>query len=41
MQCPGIDRTHLLINNVEELEKWMEMDDETDPELRMTKQTRS
>jgi hypothetical protein len=39
MQCPEIDRTHLLINNVKELEKWMETDDKTDPELWTTKQT--
>jgi hypothetical protein len=39
MHCPDEDRTCLLIKNVEELEKWMEIDDKTDPELRMTKQT--
>jgi hypothetical protein len=39
MQCPDIDRTYLLIKNVEELEKWMETDGKTDPELWTTKQT--
>jgi hypothetical protein len=33
MQCLDKDRTGLLINNVEELEKWMETDGRTDPEL--------
>jgi hypothetical protein len=33
MQCSDKDRTRLLIENVEELEKWMEMDGRTDPEL--------
>jgi hypothetical protein len=33
MQCPNKDRTRLLIKNLEELEKWMEMDGRTDPEL--------
>jgi hypothetical protein len=33
MRCPDEDRTRLLIDNVEELEKWMEMDDRIDPEL--------
>jgi hypothetical protein len=33
MRCPDKDRTGLLINNVEELEKWMETNNKTDPEL--------
>jgi hypothetical protein len=33
MRCPDENRTHLLINNVKELEKWMETDSRTDPEL--------
>jgi hypothetical protein len=33
MRYPDDDRTCLLINNVEELEKWMETDGRTDPEL--------
>ncbi len=33
MRCPDKDRTCLLIKNVEELEKWMETDGRTDPEL--------
>jgi hypothetical protein len=33
MQCPNKDRTRLLIENVAELEKWMETDGRTDPEL--------
>jgi hypothetical protein len=33
MQCPDKDRTRLLIENVEKLEKWMETDGRTDPEL--------
>jgi hypothetical protein len=33
MQCSYKDRTRLLIENVEELEKWMETDSRTDPEL--------
>jgi hypothetical protein len=33
MRCPDEDRTRLLIKNVEELEKWMETDGRTDPEL--------
>jgi hypothetical protein len=33
MRCPDEDRTCLLINNVEELEKWMETDNKTDSEL--------
>ncbi len=33
MQCPDKDRTRLLIENVAELEKWMETDGRTDPEL--------
>jgi hypothetical protein len=33
MQCPDEDRTHLLIDTVEELEKWMETNGRTDLEL--------
>jgi hypothetical protein len=33
MQCLDKDRTRLLIKNVAELEKWMETDGQTDPEL--------
>ncbi len=33
MQCPDKDRTRLLIGNIAELEKWMEIDGQTDPEL--------
>ncbi len=33
MQCPDEDRTRLLINTVEELEKWMETDGRTDPKI--------
>jgi hypothetical protein len=33
MRCPDKDRTCLLIETVEELEKWMETDGRTDPEL--------
>jgi hypothetical protein len=33
MRCPDKDRTHFLIKNVDELEKWMEADERTDPEL--------
>jgi hypothetical protein len=33
MQCPDEDRTRLLIDTVEELEKWMETNSRTDPEL--------
>jgi hypothetical protein len=33
MHCPDKDRTRLLIKNVDELEKWMETDGHTDPEL--------
>ncbi len=33
MQCPDEDRTRLLINTVEELEKWMETNGRTDPKL--------
>jgi hypothetical protein len=33
MRCPDEDRTRLLIDNVDKLEKWIEMDDKTDPEL--------
>jgi hypothetical protein len=33
MRCPDEDRTRLLIKNVAELEKWMETDGRTDPEL--------
>jgi hypothetical protein len=33
MRCPDKDRTRLLIDTVKELEKWMETDGKTDPEL--------
>jgi hypothetical protein len=33
MRCPDEDRTCLLIDTVEELEKWIETDGRTDPEL--------
>jgi hypothetical protein len=33
MRCPDEDRTRLLFENVAELEKWMETDGRTDPEL--------
>jgi hypothetical protein len=33
MQCLDEDRTRLLIKNLAELEKWMETDRQTDPEL--------
>jgi hypothetical protein len=33
MRCPDEDRTRLLIDTVEELEKWMETNGRTDPEL--------
>jgi hypothetical protein len=33
MRCPDKDRTRLFIETVEELEKWMETDQKTDPEL--------
>ncbi len=33
MRCPDKDRTCLLIETVEELEKWMETDGRTDPKL--------
>jgi hypothetical protein len=33
MRCPGKDRTCLLIENVDKLEKWMETDKGMDPEL--------
>ncbi len=33
MRCPDEDRTRLLIDAVEELEKWMETNGRTDPEL--------
>ncbi len=33
MRCPDKDRTCLLIKNVDELEKWMDTDEHTDPEL--------
>jgi hypothetical protein len=33
MRCPDEDRTCLLIDTVEELEKWMETNVRTDPEL--------
>jgi hypothetical protein len=32
MRCPDKDRTHLLIENIAKLEKWMETDGQTDPE---------
>jgi hypothetical protein len=33
MRCPDKDRTRFLVENVDELEKWMETDGRTDPEL--------
>jgi hypothetical protein len=33
MRCSDKDRTRLLIDTVEELEKWMETDGKTDPKL--------
>jgi hypothetical protein len=33
MLCPDEDRTQLLLDSVNELAKWMEKDDKTDPEL--------
>jgi hypothetical protein len=33
MQCPDDDRTRLLIENVDELSKWLDTDSRTDPEL--------
>jgi hypothetical protein len=33
MQCLDEDGTRLLIKNIAELEKWMETDGQTDPEL--------
>ncbi len=33
MRCPDEDRTRLLINTVEDLEKWMETGGKTDPEI--------
>jgi hypothetical protein len=33
MLCPDEDRTRLLIDNVDKLSKWMEVDGRTDPEL--------
>ena len=33
MRCPDEDRTRLLIKSVAELEKWIEIDGRTDPEL--------
>jgi hypothetical protein len=33
MCCPDKDKTRLLIKNVNKLEKWMEADRRTDPEL--------
>jgi hypothetical protein len=33
MRCPDEDRTGLLVNTVEDLEKWMETDGKTDPEI--------
>ncbi len=34
MRCPDEDRTHLLIDTVEDLEMWMETDGKTDPEIK-------
>ena len=33
MRCPDEDRTCLLVDTVEDLEKWMETDSKTDPEI--------
>jgi hypothetical protein len=33
MLCPNQDRTRLLVDNTEELSKWMEKDNITDPEI--------
>jgi hypothetical protein len=33
MLCPDDDRTRLLIENMDELSKWLDMDSRTDPEL--------
>ena len=33
MLCPDKDRTRLLIENVDELSKWLDTDGRTDPEL--------
>ncbi len=33
MRCPDEDRTRLLVDTVEDLEKWMETDGKTDPEI--------
>jgi hypothetical protein len=33
MLCPDKDRTRLLIENVDELSKWLDMDSRKDPEL--------
>jgi hypothetical protein len=33
MRCPDEDRTRLLVETVEDLEKWMETNGKTDPEL--------
>jgi hypothetical protein len=33
MLCPDKDRTRLLIENVDELSNWLDMDSRTDPEL--------
>jgi len=32
-KCPSVDRTQLLIDNVDELGKWLEKDSSTDQEL--------
>jgi hypothetical protein len=33
MLCPDNDRTRLLIENMDELSKWLDTDSRTDPEL--------
>ncbi len=33
MRCPDEDRTHLLVETIENLEKWMETNGKTDPKL--------
>jgi hypothetical protein len=33
MLCPDYDRTRLLIENVDKLSTWLDMDSRTDPEL--------
>jgi hypothetical protein len=33
MLCPNEDRTRLLVDNMEELSKWMEKDNITDPDI--------